>query len=320
MKSEPKIRRLVTHAGPFHADDVFAAAVLRRLAPRAKVERTRDAGRLAQGRDDISAVVFDVGDAFEPERRNFDHHQRSFDRRRDNGIPYAAFGLIWERYGTAYLHALLGRAAFEDFDVVEVAAMVERKLVWAIDAADCGELASEAWLRGGDREEDAVSLTSVSAAISLLNPVGGHGQRLDFDGAFGRAIAIASHILEGSARRALNHFEAARAFAAADTGQPIVILGGYLSWHPHVEEHHRFVVYPSSGGDIWLVEAVQDDYVPRCPLPQDWAGLRDEELEEASGVAGAVFCHFGCFIGGATSREPAVEMARIALEACGESP
>ena len=208
----PRIRRLVTHAGPFHADDVFAAATLRRLWPRAKIERTRDAERLACGRDDPSTVVFDVGDAYEPERRNFDHHQRSFERRRANGVPYAAFGLIWESFGQGYLRALLGDEPFETFPIEGVATLVERRLVWAIDAADCGRLAHRAWLRGGDEEEDQLEPTSASTLISSLNPVGGPGQRLDFDGAFAEAVAVAARVLEGCARRALLHFEAAQRF------------------------------------------------------------------------------------------------------------
>ena len=84
--------KLVTHSGQFHADDVFAAATLRKLAPMALLIRTRDPDVLAEVVADQSVAVFDVGDHFEPERFNFDHHQRGFERaREDSGIPYAAF-------------------------------------------------------------------------------------------------------------------------------------------------------------------------------------------------------------------------------------
>ena len=41
------IHHIITHSGPFHADDVFAVAVLRRLAPDAAITRTRDPTVLA---------------------------------------------------------------------------------------------------------------------------------------------------------------------------------------------------------------------------------------------------------------------------------
>jgi len=34
----------------------------------------------------------------------------------------------------------------------------------------------------------------------------------------------------------------------------------------------------------------------RTPLPQEWAGLLDEDLKRASGIRGAIFCHKGRFI------------------------
>lgn len=49
-------------------------------------------------------------------------------------------------------------------------------------------------------------------------------------------------------------------------------------------------------------------------MPESWAGLRDEALENACGVKGAVFVHAVRFIGGHKTKEGAITMARKSLE------
>lgn len=75
-----------THGGKFHADDVFSAALLLYLNPEIQIERGN------QVPENYEGIVFDVG------RGAYDHHQKD-SRVRENGIPYAAFGLLWEVLG-----------------------------------------------------------------------------------------------------------------------------------------------------------------------------------------------------------------------------
>ena len=69
-----------THGGKFHADDVFSAALLLYLNPEIQIERGN------QVSEDYDGIVFDIG------RGAYDHHQKD-SRVRENGVPYAAFGL-----------------------------------------------------------------------------------------------------------------------------------------------------------------------------------------------------------------------------------
>ena len=46
--------------------------------------------------DDFTGIVFDIG------RGEFDHHQKD-SRIGENGVPYAAFGLLWEAVGADIL-------------------------------------------------------------------------------------------------------------------------------------------------------------------------------------------------------------------------
>ena len=57
--------------------------------------------------EDFDGIVYDIG------RGKYDHHQLN-KRVRENGIPYAAFGLLWEEYGSHFL----GEKMAKVFDVV----------------------------------------------------------------------------------------------------------------------------------------------------------------------------------------------------------
>jgi uncharacterized UPF0160 family protein len=126
--------RIATHDGSFHADEVFAIATLQLLAAEERdgdgsveVVRTRD-------RDLISGADLrvDVGFRDDPATGDFDHHQRSFDRVRPNGVRYASFGLIWHEFGA--------RACGGD---AQVADAVDATLVQSVDAADSGQRLAE---------------------------------------------------------------------------------------------------------------------------------------------------------------------------------
>ncbi len=55
--------------------------------------------------DRTAGIVFDIG------RGAYDHHQKD-SRVRENGIPYAAFGLLWEELGTEILGEELADVLF----------------------------------------------------------------------------------------------------------------------------------------------------------------------------------------------------------------
>lgn len=74
-----------THAGTFHADDVFSTVFLKMLNPNIIIKR----GFVVP--DDYKGIVFDIGNG------EFDHH--SADReKRETGEFYASFGKLWRKY------------------------------------------------------------------------------------------------------------------------------------------------------------------------------------------------------------------------------
>lgn len=57
-----------------------------------------------------------------------------------------------------------------------------------------------------------------------------------------------------------------------------------------------------------------DRFESRKPLPNQWRGVRDEELSRVAGIPGCVFVHMSGFIGGNQSYEGALAMAKAALK------
>jgi uncharacterized UPF0160 family protein len=114
--------RVATHPGTFHADDVFAVAVLRLVHGPVEVVRTRD-----KAVQDACDARIDVGGRHDPATGDFDHHQRGGAGERPNGIRLASFGLVWRAYGAQ----LAGGA--------EAAAAIDERLVQGVDANDTGQ-------------------------------------------------------------------------------------------------------------------------------------------------------------------------------------
>jgi uncharacterized UPF0160 family protein len=295
--------RIATHDGSFHADDVFAVAVLTLLevggpGDGLEIVRTRDRERLAS-----ADIRIDVGFRDDPATGDFDHHQREFDRARPNGVRYASFGLVWREFGT--------RACGGD---AEVAAAVDTTLVQPIDAGDSGQRLTELVV------QDVHPMT-VSGVIGGLNArwdetLTPEQERERFDA----AVALAREILAreiaavASARRAVAIVEEATA-AAADPR--VIELPVNLPWKralvPAAPEA-LFVIYPKRQG--YGLEAVPRElgsFEIRHRLPADWAGLEGAALVAVTGVGDAEFCHAKRFLVVAGSRAGIEQLAQLAL-------
>lgn len=290
---------VATHNGVFHADDVFAVAVLDLVYNGCiRVTRTRDPKILS-----AADVVVDVGGEHSVTWSRFDHHQKGRAGSRSNGIFFSSFGLVWARYG----ESLCGP---------EIAKIVDRKLVCPIDATDNGQ----SLYTGGVAAFPGITSYSVSGVISSFNP-NWNEPNADFDSAFLKAVGFAREILLreiSSARGELLAREVV--LAAIQKDDPlIVVLDRFCPWQKTVYDSKAnvlFVVFPSETG-TWMCQAVNTkigSFDLRHSLPEKWAGLRDEEFCNATGISDGVFCHPGRFICGAKSRESAIKLARMALE------
>ena len=286
---------IVTHDGTFHADDVFALAALLLLQPTAAVVRTRDEKIIV-----AADFVVDVGGIYDEAQNRFDHHQPDGAGVRPNTIPYAAFGLVWKRYGTTLALGADG------------AARVDAVLVTPIDANDNGiDLCAST-----NELAAPYGIADVIRAFNLTEEEEGS----DADAAFSEAAAFARRII-------LRELQRARAFAAGRRqvnesyarieDKRVIVLDGDYSWKDILAQQPEplYCVHPQNGA--WRLYAVRDNphqFKNRKDLPAEWAGLRDAELARVTGVADAVFCHRNRFMAVARTKEGAVALAKLALK------
>ena len=310
MVAEDPSPILVTHSGSFHLDDVFAYVVLRlafglTTAGRDHILlRTRDGQKIARGR-----LVWDVGATYAPEAGRFDHHQRGAPTR-DDGLPYSAAGLVWRHHGEAALRKLLGPPGAEAF-AGTVAAELDREVVRRIDEID----------NGIRPPGDTLGLSSMVDDLNPFWDAPEAGSSAAEDAAFLRAAEMVGSFLRRrtEAIRARLAAEAVVLAAHARSADPRVLeLDRKLPWEQPAFARGLpvlYAVYPVPNGN-WMVDAMPVEpgsFEQRLPLPEAWAGLRDAELADASGVPDAVFVHVRHFVGAARSREGAMAMARKAI-------
>lgn len=91
-----------------------------------------------------------------------------------------------------------------------------------------------------------------------------------------------------------------------------------LEKETNVEGQVLYVLFAENGepDSKWRIRAVSAEaggFQNRKDLPNEWKGLRDEELSKVSGVPGGVFIHAGGFIGGNKTFDGSLEMAKKAL-------
>ena len=289
---------IATHDGSFHADEVFAVAVLRLVDPTAEIIRTRDRDTLA-----TADLRVDVGFRDDPATGDFDHHQREFDRVRANGIRFASFGLIWREYGP--------RACAGDD---EVAAIVDETLVQAIDANDTGQQLTEALI-------DGVHALSINGVIGGFNARWDETLSPDDERArFDAAVALAAGILSREIASAASGRRAARIVAEAIDAAPdrrVVELPVNAPWKQVLvpaSPETLFVIYPKRQG--FGLEAVPRElgtFTNRRDLPADWAGREGEDLVAITGVSDALFCHAKRFLVVARTHDAITQLAALAL-------
>lgn len=291
-------KKIITHSGSFHTDEVFACAALD-IFYKGKVEiaRSRDP-EVWKGAD----IMVDVGGVYNESLDRFDHHQREGAGLRDNGIPYASCGLVWKKLGEHITGS------------VYATRMIDERLIQPIDAGDNGV---SLYNRQGE-----VTPYLIQDAMAAFRP--GWKESRTNDRGFFEAFDMAKKILEREIILASEEDEGVRlseeAYARAEDKR-LIILEGHYPWHAVVRAHPEpiFVVKPDRDNKgKWKVEAIRDDthsFNNRKDLPSLWAGRKDAEFAIVSGVPDAIFCHNKLFVAVAGSKEGAIALAKRAINA-----
>ncbi len=292
------LKKIVTHSGNFHTDEVFACAVLSILnSGEVEVVRSRNPEVWATG-----DYVVDVGGVYDPTLGRYDHHQSGGAGERENGVPYSSIGLVWKHYG----EELTGSAY--------ASRMIDERLVQPIDAGDNGIETFSV--------KNNVAPCIIQDVISAFRPAWNE-ERTEDEG-FLEALEMAKTMLAREIIRARAEEEGKRraeeAYKRAED-KNIIILENHYPWYEALgsKPEPLYVVKPDRGGDgKWKVETVRSDvhaFKNRKDLPEGWAGKMGHDFAEASGVPDAIFCHNKRFVAVAGSKDGALSLARKAVEA-----
>ena len=262
----------VTHLGKFHADDVFSTALLQILNPNLKVER------VASVPENFDGIAYDIG------LGEFDHHQKDAEVR-ENGVPYAAFGLLWRTFGKY----LLSEQEAQIFD---------EKFIQSLDIDDN---------------------TGVSDPVAML--IGAFNPTWDSDAdqteRFWQAVEFAKGILLRRIESSKSLERAAQVVKKALENEQdgIVILDKFAPFKQVLQDSDaQFVVYPSQRGG-YSAQAVSSNEAPyglKCPFPKEWRGLRDDEISAVSGIKTLRFCHNSGFLIAADELDDTVKACKEA--------
>ena len=298
-------KKIVTHSGPFHADDVFGVAVLQLHLGKENVEVVR-----SREKEDIDSgdYVLDVGFVYDADKNRFDHHQIEGAGERENGIPYASFGLIWKEFGEQVCGSK------------DVADQIDRVLIQPIDATDVGfDLASP--------NVEGVHMYSVAHLMEQFMPTWKETAD-DIDERFAKAVEWATQVLLREIELANAAIEAIedvkKTYEAApnkelivfDESQPYgrsLIMSTLMKY-----EDSLYGVFYSSRVKKWSVVATRKQhgtFETRKPFPEAWRGKDGQELADVTGVASAKFCHRTGFMCGTDTKEDAIKLAQLSLEA-----
>ena len=267
-----------THSGKFHADDVFSSALLLYLNPEITITRGNKVP------EDFDGIVFDIG------RGKYDHHQKD-SRIRENGIPYAAFGLLWEDLGCE----ILGDELAEKFD--------------------------EAFVQPLDNNDNTGEKNELASLIGSFNP--SWDENGGTDEAFFRAVSVAGMILENKFARYLGNERADKRIEEVletrdQTGDSrILVLPEFIPCQKRLSETEvAFVIFPSNRGG-YCIQPQKKEYSLnyKCSLPSEWLGLENEELQKETGLSSATFCHKGGFLMSVGDLSDAIRACQISLDA-----
>lgn len=260
-------KKALCHAGSFHADDVFSGALLKLLNPEIEIIRSNIVP------ENFDGIIFDIGNG------EFDHHSLPREER-ENGIPYAAFGKLWRKFG----HLLCSKF-----------------VVKYIDTMVCSKL---------DLNDNTGEYNMLSEVISLFNPF--WKEETSTDEAYFETLEIAKTILLRYIKKGISEETAAKEIEKSlknSSIKGVLLLEKYIPWtyytSCHKELNLKVAIYPSNRGGFCVQIVPNSNF----ELPRDWWGIMNKEN---SHIDGLTFCHATGFLASFETLEDAIrETKRI---------
>lgn len=290
---------IVTHSSKFHTDDIFAVATLFLVLENeyeVTVIRSREKEIIEKG-----DYVVDVGEIYDASINRYDHHQGGGAGKRENGVPYASFGLVWKHFGEKISGSEKVSKQIDEIIVQPIDAndnglqFLETKIpdLHPFDSGLITHVFSPTW------KEDSVDIDSIF--IELVS----YAKHF-----IKRAILVRTHSVEGE-EHVLNAYKDA-------TDKRIIELDERYPWEEVLLKFPEplYVIYKKRIDNNWSIKCVKKksfSYETRKKLPESWAGKSGVELDKATGVEGSVFCHNARFMAVNKTKEGILKMAEIAI-------
>jgi len=286
----------VTHSGVFHADEVMASVIIKQIYDNVEIVRSRN-----QEDFDRADIVFDVGGG------DYDHHSDNQEYR-ENGIPYAACGLIWREFGPKLIKKF--KPSFSEDQIEEVFYSVDKSVIESIDAIDNGYYV----------EKDEVHMPTLDQLVKGFNP--NWNTKLDAYEQFNKAIEFCTPILLNAIDGVVAAIEAEKMVKTSFDNREvdnILILDKFCPWKRHLSNYDEdgsiiYVIFKDLVNG-YRVQAVSepDSRDSIKEFPREWAGKDPEVINSLVDIDDAIFVHPGGFIAGTGSLSSAVKMAELAL-------
>ena len=342
---------LILQSGHFHADEALAVYLLRLLPSYSSspLLRTRDPALLS-----TCHTVVDVGGEYDPATNRFDHHQRTFATTfPSHYTKLSSAGLVYMHFGRAIIAQRASLSESEP-SVSIIHEKLYQDFVEAIDANDNGISAydpSSTTNLTKRFKDNGISIASLVGDLNyptddplvpqppqqVLRADISDPNQAEEDARFEQASQLMGTTFLRKLAEAHTSWLPARGVVQKaystrheiDPSSSIMIIPTTgVPWKDHLytcEEEAAdkgkvlFVLYPEKAAEDskWRVQAVsvsRDSFENRRGLREEWRGVRDEDLSKKSGIEGCVFVHAAGFIGGNTTKEGALEMARQSLE------
>lgn len=290
-----------THDGQFHADEIFALAIMEMAYPRLnyRLVRTRDEERLKE-----CDILLDVGATYDIGQLKLDHHMTE-------GVPTYT---VWYDGNEELAKMATAGISLQLFgDKIMSPKVKEAMTNWffQIDVTDNGDI----------KYLGESKATTMMAVISMYNDEDVNSSRQDT--CFYDAMILAKELISKKIKilNAKIKFEDTVIEAAKSAKDGIMVLEIGGPWvdpvleNPELFKDIKLCVFEAKIGDHRIQTLPGSTrFEMRCPAPQAWRGLRNEDLVVECGIHDAKFVHPAGFIGGTTSQMTALAMAKTWIE------
>jgi uncharacterized UPF0160 family protein len=312
---------VITHDGKFHVDEIMACAILSLISDIDIIRSRNDAKDFVKNIEtnietisNQQVILVDVGGLYIKDHA-YDHHMKNFYEQRD-GVKYSSAGLIWNDFGEKVVLKLTNSSSY----LSEVVKSIDEMIIQGIDAVDNGQTTELGW----NMDKHIPTLASI---VSATIPFDITSDKDELNSNFKVCVEFCSKVLKNLITKINHNLNIEYKFLEnlsksiindntliVDDHKFVGFNWGYFCKKYQIETAHIKLCVFSSGKNEWRVQTLPEDYkVPfsmKCPAPEEWRGLSGIELQNKCCIDDAVFVHAGGFIGGTTTQDSAIQLAK----------